>query len=81
MPLLSGIKLIINCRVGLAQLIRFLVVELTHTGLNFIFDMCVAFTANYSFGGRRRPCQQRCALGDRLRESHDQVGSVFRMRS
>jgi hypothetical protein len=36
--------------VGLAQLVRFLVVELTHPGSNHKFDMCVAFTANYSLG-------------------------------
>jgi hypothetical protein len=40
--------------VGLAQLIRFLVVELTHSGLNSRFDMCVVFSANYSFSVRRR---------------------------
>jgi hypothetical protein len=40
------------CRVDLAQLVRFLVVELTHPGLNPRFDMGVAFTANYSFSGR-----------------------------
>jgi hypothetical protein len=39
--------------------------------------MCVVFTVNYFFSGRRRPCRQRNALGDRLRESEDQVGSVF----
>jgi hypothetical protein len=41
--------------VGLAQLVRFLLVELIYPGSNHIFDMCVAFTANYSFCGRRRP--------------------------
>jgi hypothetical protein len=40
-------------KVGLAQLVRFLVVELTHPGSNPRFDMGVAFTANYSFSGRR----------------------------
>jgi hypothetical protein len=39
-------------RVGLAQLVRFLVVELTHPGSNPRIDMSVAFTANYSFSGR-----------------------------
>jgi hypothetical protein len=39
-------------RVGLAQLVRFLVVELTHLVSNPRFDMGVAFTANYSFSGR-----------------------------
>jgi hypothetical protein len=40
-------------RVGLAQFVRFLVVELTHPVLNPRFDMSAAFTANYSFSGRR----------------------------
>jgi hypothetical protein len=65
------------CGVGLAQLVRFLVVELTHPGSNPRFDMGVAFTANYSFSGRRRPHRQQGALGDRLRESQDQAGSIF----
>jgi hypothetical protein len=68
-------------RVGLAQLIRFLVVELTHLGLNTRFDIRVIFTANYSFSGRRRPHRQRDALGDRLCESQDQVDSVCQMCS
>jgi hypothetical protein len=38
--------------VSLAQLVRFLVVELTHPGSNSKFDMDVAFKANYSFSGR-----------------------------
>jgi hypothetical protein len=58
--------------VGLAQLVRFLVVELNHPGSNPRFDMGVAFTANYSFSERRRPRRQRGAIGDRLRESQDQ---------
>jgi hypothetical protein len=41
--------------VRLVQLVRFLVVELTHSDSNLKFDMSVVFTANYSFGGRRRP--------------------------
>jgi hypothetical protein len=41
-----------KCRVGLVQLIRFLVVELTHLDLNPIFNIGVAFTANYSFSER-----------------------------
>jgi hypothetical protein len=32
--------------VGLAQLVRFLVMKLIHSGLNIIFDMSVTFTAN-----------------------------------
>jgi hypothetical protein len=47
-----------QCRVGLAQLVRFLVVELIHLGSNPRFDMCVAFTSN-----------QRGTLDDRLCES------------
>jgi hypothetical protein len=68
-------------RGSLAQLVRFLLVELTHTCLNLRFDMSVAFTANYSFSGRRRPHRQRDALGDRLNESQDQTDSVFQMCS
>jgi hypothetical protein len=64
-------------RVGLAQLVRFLVVELTHPGSNLRFDMGIVFTANYSFSGRRRPHRQRDTLADRLRESQDQAGLVF----
>jgi hypothetical protein len=55
--------------VGLAQLIRFLIVKLTHLGLDLRFDIYVAFITNYSFSGRRRLRQQRDALDDRLRES------------
>jgi hypothetical protein len=39
-------------RVGLVQLVRFLVVELTLSYLNLRFDMSVTFIANYSFSGR-----------------------------
>jgi hypothetical protein len=41
--------------VVITQLIRFVVVKLNYLGLNFRFNMCVIFTANYSFSGRRRP--------------------------
>jgi hypothetical protein len=64
--------------VGLAHLVRLLVVELTHPDSNPRFDMCVAFTANYSFSERRRPRRQQYALSDRLHESQDQADSVFR---
>jgi hypothetical protein len=65
------------CRVGLAQLVRFLVVKLTHSGSNLRFEIGVIFMTNYYFSWRRRSHRQRDALGDRLRESQDQVGSVF----
>jgi hypothetical protein len=64
-------------RVGLAQMVRFLVVELIHPGSNPRFNICVTFTINYSFSGRRRLRRQRVTLGDRLYESQDQAGSVF----
>jgi hypothetical protein len=64
-------------RVGLTQLVRFLVVELTHPGSNPRFNMGVAFLANYSFSGRRRPRRQRVTLVNRLRESQDQSGAIF----
>jgi hypothetical protein len=45
-------------RVSLAQLIRFVVVELTHSCSNSRFDMDVVFMINYYFSGSRRPRQQ-----------------------
>jgi hypothetical protein len=64
-------------RVTLVQLVRFLVVKLTHSGSNHIFDMGAIFMANYSFSRRRCPRRQRGDLGDRFRESQDQVDSFF----
>jgi hypothetical protein len=49
-------------RVDLAQLIKFLVVKLTHLDLNSIFDICVAFTPNYFFSGRQRPIDSEALL-------------------
>jgi hypothetical protein len=66
--------------VGLAQLVRFLVVELTRLGSNPRFDMSVVFTANYFLVGGDISVNKQDALGDRLRESQDQVGSVFQRR-
>jgi hypothetical protein len=48
--------------VGLAQLVRFLVVELIYPDSNFRFDMCVAFTANYSFSGGDVPVNSDALL-------------------
>jgi hypothetical protein len=59
----------------LVQLIRFLVVELTHPGSNPIFNIDVTFMTNYSFSRRRRPRRQRVTLGGRLH----QASSVFQM--
>jgi hypothetical protein len=53
-------------------------VELSHPGSNHRFDMVVTFTTNYYFSGRRRPRRQRCALGDRLRESKIKPTQFFR---
>jgi hypothetical protein len=39
-------------RVGLAQLVRFLVLELIYLVLNPIFNIGVTFMANYYFSGR-----------------------------
>jgi hypothetical protein len=63
--------------VGLAQLIRFLIVELIHSDSDLIFDMSVVFMTNYS------------SLGDdvlidsetffvRLHESQDKTVQSFR---
>jgi hypothetical protein len=66
---------------GLTQLIRFLELELTHSGLNPRFDMNIAFMANYSFSERRRLRQQQYALSDRFYQSQDQTDSIFQMCS
>jgi hypothetical protein len=66
---------------GLAQLVRFLVVKLTHICSNPKFNIGVIFEANYSFSGRRHPRRRWGALGNRLHESKDQASSVFRMYS
>jgi hypothetical protein len=41
--------------VSLVQLVRFLVVKLTHTCSNSRFDMSAVFTANHSFSGSDIP--------------------------
>jgi hypothetical protein len=53
----AGLKTILSSKVGLAQLIRFLVVEPNYPVSNHRFDIGVAFTANYFFSGNRRPYQ------------------------
>jgi hypothetical protein len=45
-------KIARNCRVGLAQLVRFIVVELIDPDSNFRFNIDIAFTANYYFSVR-----------------------------
>jgi hypothetical protein len=54
-----GNKILVGC---LAQLVRFLVVELIHSGSNLIFDMGVVFSANYSFSGRQRTVNSEVLL-------------------
>jgi hypothetical protein len=71
--LLHPCELVVICRVGLVQLVRFLVVELIHPVLNSRFDICVIFMANYSFSRRRCLRRQRDVLSDRLRESQYQL--------
>jgi hypothetical protein len=48
--------------VGLAQLVRFLVLELTHTILNSRFDMSVVFMANYFSVGGDVPVKSKTLL-------------------
>jgi hypothetical protein len=60
-----------------AQIVRFLVEELIHPDSNSKFDMNVVLTTNYSFSERWCPRRQWGTLGGWLRESHDQVSSVF----
>jgi hypothetical protein len=53
----------------LPQLVRFLIVKLTYSNLNFIFNICIIFMGNYYFSERRYLHRQRDVLGDRFRES------------
>jgi hypothetical protein len=39
-------------RESMLELVRFLVVELTHSDSNPIFDIDIVFTTDYSFSGR-----------------------------
>jgi hypothetical protein len=55
-------------RVGLAQLIRFLVVELIHSDSDLIFDMSVVFMTNYFLVGDDVPVDSESFLV-RLHES------------
>jgi hypothetical protein len=48
--------------VDLVQLVRVLVVELTHTGLNFRFDMRIVFTVNYFLVGGDVPVDSETLL-------------------
>jgi hypothetical protein len=48
--------------VGLAQLVRFLVVELTHPYSNPKFDMSITFILNYSFSGSNVPIDSETLL-------------------
>jgi hypothetical protein len=58
--------------VNLTQLVRFLVIELTHPDSNPGFNMNVIFIVNYSFSGMRRPHRQRDDLDDQLHKSQNQ---------
>jgi hypothetical protein len=49
-------------RVALTQLVRFLVVELTHTDSNPKFDISVVFTANYFLVGGDIPVDNETFL-------------------
>jgi hypothetical protein len=40
------------CKLSVAQVVMFFVVEPTHPGSNSIFDMVATFMVNYSFSGR-----------------------------
>jgi hypothetical protein len=48
-------QIVATCRVSLVQLVRFLVVELTHLGSNPKFDMSIVFAINYSFSEATSP--------------------------
>jgi hypothetical protein len=59
----SGLFVDVSCSnqiisLDLTQLVRFLMVKLTHPDSNPRFDMNITFMTNYFFSGRRRPYQQ-----------------------
>jgi hypothetical protein len=63
--------------VVITQLIRFVVVKLNYLGLNFRFNMCVIFTANYSFSGSQRPIDNDALLITNFVNLKIKVDSVF----
>jgi hypothetical protein len=63
--------------VVITQLIRFVVVKLNYLGLIFRFNMCVIFTVNYSFSGRRRPIDNDALLMTDFVNLKIKVDSVF----
>jgi hypothetical protein len=54
--------------VGLVQLVRFLVMKLTHLDSNPRFDISVVFTANYFLVKGDVPIDNKVLLSDQLRE-------------
>jgi hypothetical protein len=64
-------------RVGLAQLIRFLVVELIHSDSDLIFNMSVVFMTNYFLVGDGVHIDSELFLV-RLHESQDKTVQSFR---
>jgi hypothetical protein len=60
-----------KCKLSLAQLISFFMVEPIYLGLNLIFNMSVVFIINYSFSGKWHFCWQWDVLGDPLHKSPD----------
>jgi hypothetical protein len=65
------LKVCVFVQIRFNPTVRFLVVELNHSGLNIIFDIDVVFMTNYFFRERRRPDRQRDTLSDRLFESQE----------
>jgi hypothetical protein len=60
-PAINGPKFGRKHRVGLAQLVRFPIMELTYLDSNPRFDIDVIFMTNYFFSDRRHLHQQRGA--------------------
>jgi hypothetical protein len=60
-------------------MVRFLVVEPTHPGSNPRFDMCVAYLCLIILSVVDNVSVDSETLFDRLRESQDPAGPVFRM--
>jgi hypothetical protein len=71
-------NLLLLCKFSLAQMVRFLVVEPIHPGSNPRFDVGVAYLRLITLSVVSDVPVDNETLFDRLRESQDQVGLVFR---
>jgi hypothetical protein len=88
--MLCGCRLLINfypgdqllscfCKLSLAQMVRFFVIELIYPDSNPRFDVCVIYLRLIIFSEVNDILVDSEAFFDRFHESQDQVGSVFQI--